>query len=205
MLSHGYRLRFMQQMETEVKVRLHDREGFEHRLSELGFQCITARTFERNALYDTPERKLRNARQILRIREYGGKWVVTYKRIPDDDSPGERHKRRMEIETAVEDGAAMGAVFESVGFSPVFIYEKWRTEWADGKGHCVLDETPLGVYAELEGPSEWIDSLAERLKIDEEQFIKLSYGRLFESWRDETNSKVQHMTFAEIPQSFRQR
>ena len=194
----------MQAMETEVKIRVADRESFEQDLPRLGFRRVTPRTFERNTLYDTLDRRLRNARQILRIRQYGSRWVVTHKSVPGDDHPEERHKRRMETETAVEDGPAIGTIFASLGFYPVFIYEKWRTEWTDQQGHCVLDETPLGLYAELEGPSEWIDVIARQLHIDESQFVKLSYGRIFESWREQTNSSAQHFTFDEIPLALRQ-
>ena len=61
----------MQAMETEVKIRVADREALEEKLPGLGFERVTARTLERNALYDTPERTLRKSRQILRIRQYG--------------------------------------------------------------------------------------------------------------------------------------
>ena len=113
------------------------------------------------------------------------------------------HKNRVETETLIEDGPVLGKVFEALGFSPVFVYEKWRAEWADATGHCVLDETPLGVYAELEGPSEWIDATAHQLGIGESEFITLSYGRIFEAWRDETGFKAENFTFDEIPERFR--
>ena len=72
----------MQAMETEVEIRVPDREAFERKLPALGFTRVTARTLERNTLYDTPDRRLRNSRQILRIRQYGSEWVVTHKRSP---------------------------------------------------------------------------------------------------------------------------
>jgi adenylate cyclase class 2 len=194
----------MQTVETEVKIRVAEKESFEQSLARLGFTRVTPRTFERNTLYDTPERTLRNSRQILRIREYGGKWFVTHKSIPEDDDPAERYKRRVETETTVEDGVALAKIFEVLGLRPVFIYEKWRTEWADSQGHCVLDETPLGLYVEIEGPPEWIDVVAKQLHLDESQFIKLSYGRIFESWRDETKSKAENLTFSEIDPKYRQ-
>jgi adenylate cyclase, class 2 len=198
-----YRLRPMQAMETEVKIRVPDRDALEQKLASLDFTRVTARTLERNTLYDTPDRKLRNSRQILRIRQYGSKWVVTHKSVPSGLSEEGPHKNRVETETVVEEGPVLGKIFEALGFSPVFVYEKWRTEWADRQGHCVLDETPLGVYAELEGPSEWIDATAQRLSISESQFITLSYGRIFELWRDETGSVATNFTFEEIPESFR--
>jgi adenylate cyclase class 2 len=189
----------MQAMETEVKLRVLDREAFERKLPDLGFTHVTARTLERNTLYDTPDRRLRNSRQILRIRQYGSKWVLTHKSVPSGLTEEGRHKNRVETETEIEDGPVLGKVFEALGFSPVFVYEKWRTEWADEQGHCVLDETPLGLYAELEGPSDWIDATAKKMGIDESEFITLSYGRIFESWREQTGSTAQNFTFEEIP------
>jgi adenylate cyclase class 2 len=193
----------MQAIETEVKIRVNDREAFERKLPALGFACVTSRTLERNTLYDTPERALRNSRQILRVRQYGPKWVVTHKSVPSDLADDGRHKQRVETETEVEDGPVMAHIFAALGYGPVFVYEKWRTEWAHPQGHCVLDETPLGVYAELEGPIEWIDETAARLGIDEAEYITLSYGRIFENWRNAVASPAKNFTFEEIPETFR--
>jgi adenylate cyclase class 2 len=60
-----------------------------------------------------------------------------------------------------------------------------------------VDETPIGNYAELEGPAEWIDRVAARLGIDPSQYITLSYGRLFELWRQQHNSSATDLTFAD--------
>ena len=193
----------MQAMETEVKIRVLDREGFEQKLPAIGLARVTSRTLERNTLYDTPGRDLRGKRQILRIREYGPKWVVTHKSVPDGLTEEGRHKQRVETETVIEDGPALAKIFEALGYAPMFVYEKWRTEWADAQGHCVVDETPLGVYAELEGPSEWIDATAERLGVSEDEFITLSYGRIFENWREAVQSTANNLTFAEVPERFR--
>ena len=193
----------MQAIETEVKIRVADRAALEQKLAALGFTRVTARTLERNTLHDKPDRELRNSRQILRLRQYGNKWVVTHKSVPSGLTEEGPHKNRVETETEVEDGPALGKIFEALGFHPVFVYEKWRTEWADQQGHCVIDETPLGIYAELEGPGEWIDATAEKLGISQSEFITLSYGRIFELWRDQTGSKAANFTFEEIPESYR--
>src|ERR1700733_7519682 len=103
-----YRLRPMQAMETEVKIRVADRDALEQKLASLAFTRVTARTLERNTLYDTPDRKLRNSRQILRIRQYGSKWVVTHKSVPGGQTEEGRHKNRGETETEVADGPVLG-------------------------------------------------------------------------------------------------
>ena len=77
------------------------------------------------------------------------------------------------------------------------------SEWSDGEGHCVVDETPIGNFAELEGTAEWIDGAAAKLGVGPSQYLTLSYGRLFEQWREEHNSVAQDLTFAAIANSLR--
>ncbi|MGA9719893.1 MAG: class IV adenylate cyclase [Acidobacteriaceae bacterium] len=188
----------MQSIEIEVKFRVRDLKALEAQLSELGFRCKTPRTFERNILFDTPARELRGTRQILRLRRYGDRWVLTHKQTTPNDSPDARHKERIETETVVEDGEAVASIFRVLGYTYSFVYEKWRSEWADSEGHCVLDETPIGQYAELEGPREWIDRMLAALHVDQADVTLLSYGRLFEQWQKQTGSQAQNMSFDEI-------
>jgi len=188
-------------IEVEVKFRVPDPAALLRALTSAGFHEETPRTFERNILYDTPDRRLRSQTAILRVRKYGVRWIVTHKCLPPDNDPDARHKSRVETETEVQDGEAIGHIFARLGFEPAFVYEKWRTEFSDATGHCVLDETPIGVYAELEGPPDWIDETGRKLGIDAGQFITLSYGRLFDQWREQTGSRAQNLTFDEIPAS----
>ncbi len=147
-------------IETEIKFRVNDLAGLTARLRRRGSSWRRLRTFESNVLYDTPDRKMRARTEILRIRNYGGRWTVTHKRLPDSGVGEDRHKHRVETETEVADGDVLGDVFLALGLVEAFRYEKWRTEWSDGEGHCVVDETPIGNFAELEGTAEWIDGAA---------------------------------------------
>jgi adenylate cyclase class 2 len=185
-------------VETEIKFRVQDPAGLAARLQAAGFHLDTPRSFESNVLYDTPDRRMRARTEILRIRSYAGRSVLTHKRLPDDRPGEDRHKHRIETETEVADGNAVAEIFRSLGLVPAFRYEKWRSEWSDGEGHCVIDETPIGDFAELEGTSEWIDRIAARLDIADHQTMTLSYGRLFEVWREEHHSSAEHLTFAAI-------
>lgn len=188
----------MAAVETEIKFRVADLDALTDRLRGAGFHLDTPRAFESNVLYDTPDRQMRSRTEILRIREYAGRCTLTHKRLPDDRPGEDRHKHRVETETQVSDGAALAEVFRSLGLVPAFRYEKWRTEWSDGQGHCVVDETPIGNFAELEGPAEWIDRTAERLGIAHGDYMTLSYGRLFEQWREQTGSAAQDLTFSAV-------
>ena len=185
-------------VETEIKFRVEDLAGLTRRLEAAGFRLRTPRSFESNVLYDTPDRQMRARTEILRIRGYAGRWTVTHKRLPDVGPGEDTHKHRIETETEVGDGEALAQVFLSLGLVPAFRYEKWRAEWTDGEGHCVVDETPIGNYAELEGSSEWIDRAAARLGIARAQYITLSYGRLFDQWREQHHSDAPDLTFAAV-------
>jgi adenylate cyclase class 2 len=215
----------MQSAEIELKFPIADVGLLQARLPGLGFVLETARTFEQNALYDTPGRAVREANQLLRIRRYGDIWTLTHKRKPGGAALGEgldsaRYKVRIETETHVDDGAALTAILEQLGYVPVFRYEKFRTEWAQGegvggeqrveaslsgvealptlRGHLVIDETPIGNYAELEGSPAWIDETIARLEVDPASCITDSYGRLFLTWKQQTGSACENLTFDEI-------
>jgi adenylate cyclase class 2 len=185
-------------IETEIKFKVLEIGDLVLRLRAAGFQLVTPRAFESNILYDTPDRQMRARTEILRIRSYNGKWTVTHKRLPDNGPGEDAHKHRVETETEVSDGKVLAEVFRSLGLVEAFRYEKWRSEWSDGEGHCVVDETPIGDYAELEGAAEWIDRAAERLGVNRSDYLTLSYGRLFEQWREEHHSGVNDLTFAAV-------
>lgn len=185
-------------IETEIKFKVADLAALAERLRAAGFKLHTPRAFESNVLYDTPDRQMRTRTEILRIRNYDGHWTVTHKRLPDNRPGVDTHKHRVETESEVADGRAFEEIFLALGLVAAFRYEKWRTEWHDGEGHCVVDETPIGNYAELEGSPEWIDRVANRLGLKREDYITLSYGRLFEQWRAEQGSDAADLTFAAV-------
>jgi adenylate cyclase, class 2 len=194
----------MQAAEIELKFPVPDPQALQAQLPHLGFHLDTPRTFEHNTLFDTPNRDLRAKTQILRLREYGGIHILTHKRIDDNNADTSRYKIRIETETAVSDPHALAEVFAQLGYTPAFIYEKYRTEWSifdpatNSTPHLVIDETPIGTYAELEGPTDWIDRTLAELHIDHATCLTDSYGKLFLDWKQRTGSPAEHLTFAEI-------
>jgi adenylate cyclase, class 2 len=197
----------MKAPEIELKFPVANPETLQSRLPNLGFHLDTPRTFEHNTLYDTPTRDLRLRRQVLRIRQYGPLCTVTHKRQPDQQDPTgpTRYKIRIETETAVAEREALAEIFEQMGYTPAFIYEKYRTEWSHPispdsatMAHLVIDETPIGNYAELEGPTAWIDETLAALNIDPASCLTDSYGKLFLDWKQRTGSPAEHLTFASI-------
>lgn len=182
--------------EVEIKFRIAGLARLNKRLRASGFKLVTPRTHEMNTLYDLPGLKLRKKGELIRLRKYGDQWVLTHK------AKGKigRHKSRVETETKVGDGNKMDSILHALSFKPSFRYEKYRAEWSDGKGHVVVDETPIGHFGEIEGPPRWIDQTAKALKILPSDYITLSYAELFFAWKKQMKSAAREMTFTAIKQ-----
>lgn len=180
--------------EVEVKFRVADLRALARELRAAGFRMVTRRTHEMNTLYDLPGEVLRARKELLRLRKYGSEWTLTHK------SRGKkaRHSSRVELETGVTDGKKMDAILGALGYSPSFRYEKFRAEWTDRKGQVVVDETPIGNFCEIEGPSRWIDATAKKLGVTPADYITKNYATLFADWKQATGSPAKEMTFKAI-------
>ena len=180
--------------EIEVKFRIESFPAIVRALKQAGFKQLTRSTHEMNLLYDLPGQKLRKRGEMLRMREYGEKWVLTHKAKSKDG----RHKTRVELETPVENGEQTDAILRALGFEPTFRYEKYRAEWSDGTGHVVLDETPIGNFGEIEGSPRWIDRTARALGVSPNEYITQTYAPMFFEWKRRTHSDATEMTFKAI-------
>ena len=162
--------------EIEIKFRIENMSALTRSLKQAGFKQLTRSTHEMNSLYDLPGQKLRKRGELLRLRKYGEKWVLTHK----------AQRQRLAVikcgsnwKRSVENGPEMDAILRALGFAPTFRYEKYRAEWSDGTGHVVLDETPLGNFGEIEGPPRWIDRTAAKLGIARSDYITQTYADIF--------------------------
>ena len=179
--------------ETEIKLKLKSARAGRKMLRDAGFQVSCKRVFEANTILDTPESSLRSRSCLLRLREAGLVSTVTYKGVPQVG----RHKSREELEVCVTDAAAMLAIAERLGYTRKFRYEKYRTEYQQpGRaGVAMLDETPVGVFLELEGTPAWIDRIAKRLGFEERDYVTSSYGRVYLEWCAANGRMPSDMTF----------
>jgi len=179
--------------ETEIKLAVESPQAARRLLRGAGFRVSRRRVFESNVIFDTPKLTLRQAATLLRVRQAGGLATITYKGRP----AVARHKSREELELEIADAATMGAIIERLGLGPVFRYEKYRTEYRQsrGAGMAMLDETPVGVYLELEGEPGWIDRTARQLGFGERDYIVRSYARLYLEWCRRKRMKPGDMVF----------
>jgi adenylate cyclase, class 2 len=166
-------------IETEIKLRVESADAARALLAAHGFAVSVARIFESNVVYDTPDRALRARGELIRIRRIDDRssGLLTFKAAP---LPG-KHKQREELETGVSDGAMLATVLTRLGLEPAFRYDKYRSEYRrpDGPGVVTLDETPIGIFLELEGPADWIDATAAELGFAEADYVLLSYAALY--------------------------
>ena len=81
-----------------------------------------------------------------------------------------------------------------------FRYEKRRTPWRFGdpaRPLVVVDETPLGLFAEIEGEAGAVRALAAELGVAEESFLRASYLGLWQAAREAEPDLPEDMVFPE--------
>ncbi len=136
---------------------------------------LRARRLQRDALLDTPDGRLVAAGTTLRVRDDGGRAILTYK----GPLLGGPVKAREEIETAAGDPAALLAILAPLGFTPTFRYEKFREEFSIAGAIVAVDETPIGAFIEIEGEEAVIHTVARQLGFSRDDYVTGSYRSLF--------------------------
>ncbi len=181
-------------VETEVKIRWPGRaEAAREMIASRGYPLVEARTLESDQLFERDGDELRRSGRLLRLRRTGDHALVTYK----GPEAGGRYKSREEIEFDVSDAEALTQVLDRLAYMPSFRYEKYRTKFAlsDEPGLITIDETPIGVFLELEGTAEWIDRTAARLGFSSADYLTASYATLYTDYRRRNESAPVDMTF----------
>src|ERR1700693_549641 len=179
--------------EVEIKLAVSGAAEARRMLRAGGFRVSKRRVLEKNTVFDTSSQTLRKSARLLRVREIGKTAKLTYKGPPDNG----KHKSREELELDLSDARTIGAIFDRLAYHPAFRYEKFRTEFRRGRstGVATVDETPIGVYLELEGSPAWIDRTAYHLGFAEKDYITASYARLYMEWCEARGVEPSNMLF----------
>jgi adenylate cyclase, class 2 len=181
--------------EIEVKFYLADIERFRENAVKAGAELITARVYELNLRFDTPQRDLTQQRRVLRLRKDDNN-RITYK------GPGKEDQLvavRQEIEFQVSDFDAAQQLLEALGYEVSIRYEKYRTTYHLMNAEVVLDELPYGNFVEIEAPDgETVQRVAEYLKLDWEVRIIDNYLGLFERLKTKLGISAHNLSFAEL-------
>jgi adenylate cyclase class 2 len=180
-------------MEREVKLRFASVEEARAAVIATGATPLLGRRLQEDSLLDADDEQLRRRRCVLRVRVENGKSRLTFKG-PVQPS---MMKLREELETVVGDGAILLRVLEEVGLHVWFRYEKYREEFAHEDVIVAIDETPVGIFVEIEGGEQGIATMAEALGRTPADYVVESYRGLFLRHREEYGLTGADMVFAE--------
>ena len=180
-------------LEREIKLRFDSAEEARAAIVACGATPLLGRRLQEDALLDTDDEQLRRRRCVLRVRMENGKSRLTYK---GPVQPGIM-KIREEVETVVGDGEILKRVLCELGLHVWFRYEKYREEFAFEDVIVAIDETPVGVFVEIEGGEQGIASMAEALGRTQADYILDSYRGLFLKHREACGLTGPDMVFAE--------
>jgi len=180
-------------LEREIKLRYDSVESARAAILATGATPLLGRRLQEDALLDTADESLRRRRCVLRVRLENGKSRLTFKG-PVQPSV---MKLRDEFETIVGDGVVLLRVFEELGFHVWFRYEKYREEFSHEEVIVAIDETPVGIFVEIEGSEHGIMSMAEGLGRRPEDYLLDSYRGLFLKHREALGLTGSDMLFAE--------
>jgi adenylate cyclase, class 2 len=179
-------------LEQEVKFYLNDPKAFEERLISSGGRLKLLRSLEINLRFDTPDRRLSNSFQTLRLRQ-DKICRLTWKGA---GNPAGEVSAREELEVEVSDLDTARAILEGLGFELMLVYEKYRSAYMLGDVEISLDEMPFGNFCEVEGPdTESIKKTAELLGLAWDIRSRLSYLALFEIVKQKLNINLRDLTF----------
>jgi adenylate cyclase class 2 len=180
-------------MEREVKLAFRDVDEARTAILAAGAEPLRARRLQEDCLLDTQDDQLFSRRCVLRVRMECGKTLLTFKGPVQESSM----KLREELETIVGDGLLLLRVLEQVGFRVWFRYQKYREEFAHEDVIVALDETPVGVFVEIEGSEAGIHEMASALARKPEDYVLDSYRGLFVKHCQRHGLPVSDMLFEE--------
>ena len=180
-------------VEREIKLSFGSAEEARAAILATGATPLLGRRLQEDALLDTDDEQLRRRRCVLRVRIENGKSRLTFK---GPVQPGAM-KMREEVETVAGDGMMLLRVLEEVGLHVWFRYQKYREEFAHEDVIVAIDETPVGVFVEIEGGEQGIASMAEALGRTQADYILDSYRGLFLKHREAFGLSGADMVFAE--------
>ena len=162
-------------LEREIKLRFGSPEGARAAVLAAGATPLRGRRLQEDCLLDTTDELLRQRRSVLRVRMEASKSLLTFKGPVQPSTM----KLREELETVVGDGTLLLRVLEELGFHVWFRYEKYREEFALDDVIVAIDETPVGIFVEIEGGDRGIAQMAQALGRGPADYLLDSYRGLY--------------------------
>ena len=178
-------------LEREIKLPFESAEAARAAVLATGATPLKGRRLQEDCLLDTTDDDLRRRRSALRVRQDGGRCILTFK---GPVQPGEV-KVREEIETMAGDGTLLMRILGELGYHVWFRYEKYREEFTLDDCIIAIDETPVGVFVEIEGGDRGIAAAAQLLGRGPGDYVLDSYRGLFVRHCQQLGISVTDMLF----------
>ena len=167
--------------EKEVKLQFDTVEAARQAVLTAGSRLVVSRRLLEDRLFDFGDGRLRLMGLSLRVRRDADRAYLTLKG-PVQPGPV---KSREEYETLVGSAATVEAALASAGFQVMFRGQKYREEYDLDGARLALDETPIGVFVEIEAAStEAIAAASTRLGRTPADYSIVSYPTLWRQWRE---------------------
>jgi adenylate cyclase class 2 len=162
-------------LEREVKLRFTSADDARARILSSGATPLRGRRLQEDSLLDTTDNVLFQRRSALRVRSENGKSLLTFKGPVQPSTM----KLREEHETVVADGEVLVTILNELGWHVWFRYEKYREEFAAADVVIAIDETPIGVFVEIEGSEDHIQDAVASLGRGPDDYVTASYRSLY--------------------------
>ena len=165
-------------IEQEVKLAFESVEAARLAVTTAGGRLVVSRRLIEDRLFDTADQRLTQADKTCRLRREPTVGLLTFK---GPTIPGPV-KMREETQTTVADSDAMERILAALGLVPVFRAQKYREEYSIEDATVTVDETPIGVFVEIEATPGAIEHIAGLLQKTPADYRLESYPRLYVAW-----------------------
>jgi adenylate cyclase class IV len=157
--------------------------------SGIRLRCLRPLVFEDTSIYSFEGARLGENIRLRAVTPIDGasrtvRATLVYKgpsHCLQEDATRRRSRERIKI--AVGHPNKLAQILKRLGLRRVFCYQRYRTVYfgALRDGRTVLakyDETPIGSFLKLDGPSDVVDGVARILGFRPEHFLRTSYVEL---------------------------
>jgi adenylate cyclase, class 2 len=162
-------------IEREIKLRFPSVDAARDAVRRSGATPLRGRRLQEDCLLDTRERTLCDRGSTLRVRIEPGRTLLTFK----GPLQASAMKVRSELETEAGDSEVLLRILDELGYRVSFRYQKYREEFARDDAVVAIDETPVGVFVEIEGTERGIAEATAALRRSPDDYLLDSYRSLY--------------------------
>jgi adenylate cyclase class 2 len=180
-------------LEREIKLRFASVDAARTAVRASGATPLRGRRLQEDCILDTRDRMLGERQSVLRVRIEPGRTLLTFKGPLQPSAM----KLRPELETDAGDSGILLRILEELGFRVIFRYQKYREEFAKDDAVVAIDETPVGVFVEIEGSDGSIAEVTTALGHSPDDYLVDSYRSLYLQHCGERGIAASNMLFTD--------